>query len=204
MELVSPAESIFYVRELISKDLCRSIIEIYGRDPRKRPGHTVGSRGELQSQDVVKVSTDLDIDSEGEWATVYDELHRAVSHAVLSVAALFPSLQVCPLRCTGYKLQHYKKNEGYFKWHFDALGPGAWDRQLAVIVYLNSIDVGGETCFHRQNLKVKPVAGDALFFPTFWTHLHCGEIAQSDDKYIVSSFVNFVIPAADESPAQRR
>jgi hypothetical protein len=195
MELVSPADCIFYVRELVSKDLCRTVIENYERDPRKHPGHTVGSRGEKKSQDIVKVSTDLDINDEGDWAPVYQLLHGAVSHAVLSIAALFPSLQVWPLRCTGYKLQHYKKNEGYFKWHFDALGPGAWDRQLAVIVYLNSVAVGGETCFHRQSLKVKPVAGDALFFPTFWTHLHCGEIAESEDKYIVSSFVNFAIPA---------
>jgi hypothetical protein len=199
MELVSPADSIFYVRELISKDLCRTAIENYERDPRKRPGHTVGSRGEKKAHDVVKVSTDLDINTEGEWASVYEQLHGAVSHAVLSIAALFPSLRVWPLRCTGYKLQHYRKNEGYFKWHFDALGPGAWDRQLAVIVYLNSVAVGGETCFHRQNLKVKPIAGDALFFPTFWTNLHCGEIAESEDKYIVSSFVNFAIPADQQS-----
>jgi hypothetical protein len=201
MELVSPAECIFYVRGLISTDLCRTVIENYERDPRKHPGYTVGSRGEKKSQDIVKVSTDLDINDEGAWALVYGALHAAVSHAVLSIAALFPSLQVWPLRCTGYKLQHYKQNEGYFRWHFDALGPGAWDRQLAVIIYLNSVDVGGETCFHRQNLKVKPVAGDALFFPTFWTHLHCGEIAKSEDKYIVSSFVNFAIPADDPESA---
>jgi hypothetical protein len=111
------------------------------------------------------------------------------------VAAQFPSLRVFPLRCTGYKIQHYRKNEGHFKWHFDALGPGAWDRQLAMIIYLNSVEDGGETCFHRQNLRVKPVAGDALFFPTFWTHMHSGEIPRSEDKYIISSFVTFVIPA---------
>jgi hypothetical protein len=201
MELVSPADCIFYVRELLSKDLCRIIIDSYERDPRKHPGYTVGSRGERKSKDIVKVSTDLDINNEGHWAPAYEQLHGAVSHAVLSIAALFPSLQVWPLRCTGYKLQHYKKDEGHFRWHFDALGPGAWDRQLAVIVYLNSVEVGGETCFHRQNLRIKPVAGDALFFPTFWTHLHCGEIAKSEDKYVVSSFVNFAIPGAhDEQP----
>jgi 2-oxoglutarate-Fe(II)-dependent oxygenase superfamily protein len=70
-----------------------------------------------------------------------------------------------------------------------------------MILYLNSVEDGGETCFHRQNLKVKPVAGDALFFPTFWTHMHCGEIPKSEDKYIISSFVNFVIPAADQKSA---
>jgi hypothetical protein len=195
MEIVAAADCIFHVRELISRDLCHTIIEKFERDPDKHPGCTIGSRGERNSQDEVKVSTDLGISSEGVWTAVYDELHRVVSHAVLSIAAQFPSLQVWPLRCTGYKIQHYKKNEGRFKWHFDALGPGAWERQLAMIIYLNSVASGGETCFHRQNLKVRPVAGDAVFFPTFWTHMHCGETPTSEDKYIVSSFVAFDIPA---------
>ncbi len=199
MEIVAAAECIFYVRELLSKDLCHTIIEKYERDPGKHAGYTVGSRGEKKSQDDVKVSTDLGIEGQGAWTTVYDELHLAVSRVALSIAGQFPSLRVWPLRCTGYKIQHYKRNEGHFKWHFDALGPGAWERQLAVIVYLNSVEDGGETCFHRQNLQVKPVAGDALFFPTFWTHRHCGQIPKSEDKYVISSFVSFAIPAADQS-----
>jgi hypothetical protein len=197
MEIVAAAECIFYVKGLISKELCRTIIENYELDPGKHQGYTVSGRGAIKSQDDIKVSTDLGIETEGVWTAAYAELHLAVSRVVLSVAAQFPSLQVWPLRCTGYKIQHYKKNEGHFKWHFDALGPGAWDRQLAIVIYLNSVDDGGETCFHRQNLKVKPVAGDAVFFPTFWTHMHCGEIPKSEDKYVISSFVRFDIPTAD-------
>jgi hypothetical protein len=45
---------------------------------------------------------------------------------------------------------------------------------------------------------VKPVAGDALFFPPFWTHMHCGEVPRSEDKYVISSFVSFVIPVKGE------
>jgi 2-oxoglutarate-Fe(II)-dependent oxygenase superfamily protein len=201
MEIVTAAECIFYARELISKDLCRSIIDSYERDPRKHPGYTVSGRSEKKSLDDVKVSTDLGFTREGNWTAAHVELHLAVSGVVSTLAAQFPSLQVFPLRCTDYKIQHYKKNQGHFKWHFDALGPGGWERQLAVIIYLNSVEDGGETCFHRQNLKVKPVAGDALFFPTFWTHMHCGEIPRSDDKYIISSFVCFAIPAADQQTA---
>jgi 2OG-Fe(II) oxygenase superfamily len=201
MEIVTVAECIFYAKELISKHLCHTIIENYMRDPRKHPGYTVSGRSEKKSLEDVKVSTDLELRREGVWTAPHAELHSAVSRAVSSLAAQFPSLQVFPLQCTDYKIQHYRKNEGHFKWHFDALGPGAWDRQLAIIIYLNSVEDGGETCFHRQNLKVKPLAGDALFFPTFWTHMHCGEIPRSEDKYIISSFVNFAIPAADQKSA---
>lgn len=201
MEIVTAADCIFYAKELISKDLCQAIIENYTQDARKHLGYAVSGRSEYKSLDDVKVSTDLELSTEGVWAAVHAELHPAVSRVVASLAAQFPPLQVFPLRCTGYKIQHYKKGEGRFKWHFDALGPGAWDRQLAMIIYLNSVEDGGETCFHRQKLKIKPVAGDAVFFPTFWTHMHCGEIPRSEDKYVISSFVCFAIPAAEQKSA---
>jgi hypothetical protein len=201
MELVVIADCIFYVRELISKDLCQTLLDHYGQDTRKHAGFTLGSRGERRSNDEVKLSTDLEIRNEGDWAAAHTELHAAVTRVVMSLAAQFPSLQVWPLQWAGYKLQHYRKGEGHFKWHFDALGPGAWDRQLAMIIYLNCVAEGGETCFHRQNLKVKPVAGDALFFPPFWTHMHCGEIPRSEDKYIISSFVSFAVPAREHGSA---
>jgi prolyl 4-hydroxylase len=196
MELALIADSIFYVRELISEELCRTLIDSYTQDARKHPGFTLGSRGERKAHDEVKVSTDLAIQSEGAWAAAHGELHAAVTRVVMSLAAQFPALQVWPLQWSDYKLQHYRKDEGHFKWHFDALGPGAWERQLAMIIYLNSVAEGGETRFHRQQVNVKPVAGDALFFPTFWTHMHCGEVPKSEDKYIISSFVSFAIPPA--------
>jgi hypothetical protein len=200
MEIFARDECIFYVKALISPPLCRTFIDLYESDPRKHPGFTASPGGERQYEADVKISTDLDIETDGHWSAPFAELHSAVTTVILSIAAQFPSLQVAPLRCTGYKIQHYRKNEGQFKWHFDALGPGGWDRQLAVIVYLNSVADGGETRFHRQNLQIKPVAGDAVFFPTFWTHLHCGEIPRSEDKYVISSFIRFAIPGADNNP----
>ena len=201
MEIFAREECIFYVKELIPQQLCQSFIELYGNDPRKHPGYTASAAGESQLEVDVKVSMDLEVATDGIWTAPFAQLHSAVTTVILSIAAQFPSLQVSPLRCTGYKIQRYKQNEGHFKWHFDALGPGGWDRQLAVIIYLNSVADGGETSFHRQNLKIKPVAGDALFFPTFWTHLHCGEIPKSGDKYVISSFIRFAIPGTANKSA---
>jgi hypothetical protein len=133
------------------------------------------------------------------WSEAFSELNLAVNAALKTVVAQVPSLQIWPLSWTGYKIQHYTRHEGHFKWHFDALGPGTWDRQMAMVIYLNSVADGGETCFHRQKLKFKPVAGDAVIFPTFWTHAHCGEIPRSEDKYIISSFISFAIPAAEQA-----
>jgi hypothetical protein len=200
-EIVPAADFIFYVKELISKDLCQRIIENYQRDPRKHWGCTLSGHGKTRLQDEIKVSTDLEITRGGAWTEAFSELNLAVNIALKSVVAQVPSLQIWPLWWTGYKIQHYKKNEGHFKWHFDALGPGTWDRQMAMVIYLNSVQEGGETCFDLQNLKVKPIVGDALVFPTFWTHAHCGEIPRSEDKYIISSFITFAIPAEEQLTA---
>jgi len=201
MEIAPCAEFMFYVKELISKDLCARILDNYHADSRKRRGHTVGGGGRKQVQDEIKLSTDLEIARGGAWTATFNELNLAVNNALLTVVGSVPSLQIWPLQWTGYKIQHYKRNEGYFKWHFDALGPGTWERQMAMIIYLNSVQEGGETSFRLQNLKVKPVAGDALFFPTFWTHTHCGEIPRSEDKFIISSFISFAIPMAEQKTA---
>jgi len=193
MEVLIRNDSIFHVQDLISQDLCRRCIELYEQDPRKHAGYTTSPGGERQLEADVKVSTDVGVETDGVWKPVFVELHSAVTAVVQSIVAQFSALQVSPLQSTGYKIQHYQRNEGQFKWHFDAFGPGGWDRQLAVIIYLNSVEEGGETCFYRQNLRVKPVAGEALFFPPFWTHMHCGEIPRSRDKYIISSFIRFAL-----------
>jgi hypothetical protein len=198
-EIIPAVESIFYVKELLANDLCQTIIANYHRDPRKHPGYAISGGGEKKLHDDVKVSTDLEISREGTWAAAFEELNRAFDGTVRQLVAQVPSLQVWPLWWTGYKIQHYPKNQGHFKWHFDAAGPSTWHRQMAVVIYLNSVQEGGETCFHRQNLRIKPIAGDAVFFPTFWTHAHCGETPRSEDKYVITSFISFVIPAAEKN-----
>ena len=198
MQIGLAADNVFHVKELLSAELCRAIIGNYERDSRRHPGYVMRGRGEKELESDIKVSTDLVITPGGAWAAPFEELNRAVNAALEQITAQTPALQIWPLWWTGYKIQHYKKNEGHFKWHFDAIGPGTWERQLAMVIYLNTVEEGGETCFHQQNLQVKPIAGDALIFPTFWTHAHCGQIPRSDDKYIISSFVSFSIPKAEQ------
>jgi hypothetical protein len=201
MQVVPAPENIFYVKELLSQELCQAIIAMYERDPRRQPGCVLRGQGEKEHHDDIKLSTDLVITEGGLWTAAFEELNGAVNLALQRIVAQVPALQIWPLWWTGYKIQHYVKNEGHFKWHFDAIGPGTWERQLAMVIYLNSVEDGGETCFHRQDLNVKPIAGDAVFFPTFWTHAHCGQIPRSEDKYIISSFVSFAIPTAPQKGA---
>jgi hypothetical protein len=78
-ELVADAECIFYVKQLLSQELCRELIENYQRDEGKHPGHTLGSRGETKPHDPVKVSTDLAIPDAEPWTKAHEQVHSAVS-----------------------------------------------------------------------------------------------------------------------------
>ena len=84
----------------------------------------------------------------------------------------------------------YIKKKGYFKWHKDRglMKNKAKDRYLSAILYLNDVDIGGETEFKYQNKIIKPLKGQLLIFPSDWTYYHRGKIPESNDKYICNNF----------------
>jgi hypothetical protein len=130
MQIIPAADSIFYVKELLSKELCQTIITNYERDTHRHPGCVIRGRGEKELQDEIKVSTDLVISQDGAWTAAFGELNRAVNNALQQITAQTPSLQIWPLWWTGYKIQYYKKNEGHFKCTSmpsgRARGSGSW------------------------------------------------------------------------------
>lgn len=92
---------------------------------------------------------------------------------------------------TGYQLQKYNKNSGFYREHCDG---GAYtqypmyQRVLGIVIYLNSVESGGGTRFPLQDYTVQPVQGRASAFPANFTHPHIAEIPKSNDKYICSTF----------------
>ena len=61
-------------------------------------------------------------------------------------------------------------------------------RIATLLIYLNDVPSGGETCFPMQNVKIKPVQGRALMFPVGYTHPH--EVVKATSKrYIVQTWI---------------
>ena len=90
----------------------------------------------------------------------------------------------------GFVITKYIKKKGYFKWHKDRglMKTNERDRYLSAILYLNDVDIGGETEFKYQNKIIKPLKGQLLIFPSDWTYYHRGKIPESHDKYICNNF----------------
>src|SRR5580658_7053669 len=93
MEIFTRNDNIFYVKDLLSQELCHRCIELYESDPRKHPGHTTSAGGAKQLEVEVKVSTDLAVETDGIWAPVFAELHSAVTAVVQGIAAAVYRLQ---------------------------------------------------------------------------------------------------------------
>lgn len=100
-----------------------------------------------------------------------------------------PELNIC---ARDYSIRVYNKNEGYFKPHVDQDAGGTISRVFAIIMYLNDVTEGGETEFPHYSIKVKPEKGKVLIFPCNYLFPHQGNMPISNDKYIATSFINYI------------
>ena len=88
-------------------------------------------------------------------------------------------------------IQHYAPNEGFFGWHCERSSYQSHQRALVFMTYLNDVTDGGETEFYFQKLKIKPVKGKMVIWPTDFTHRHRGITSPTQDKYIATGWLNY-------------
>ena len=90
------------------------------------------------------------------------------------------------------RIKRYRAGRGNFLDHVDVGDYISARRFLVFFVYLNDVDVGGETEFPTFDLQVSPECGTILIFPATWTYLHRGNTPISNDKYILGSYKHYV------------
>ncbi len=90
------------------------------------------------------------------------------------------------------KIQKYEPGQGYHVWHCEADNMTNCRRMLVSVLYLNTVEEGGETEFLYQNMRVSPVQGTLVLFPTYWTHPHRGNPPLKGNKYIMNTWLEFM------------
>jgi hypothetical protein len=157
-----------------------------------------------------KLSEDLHYSEsvlESTWNDVDKQLDQRICQAITSAIAIYKQQyrhldNWIEVSDCGFQVQRYPKSFGYYRPHVDSF-PSPFstisDRVLAMVIYLNDVDYGGETNFPLHEVAVTPKAGRIVFFPATWTHPHESRVPISSDKWIISSFINNVQPMNVES-----
>jgi hypothetical protein len=188
VQIVAEQEFIV-VYQALDAAQCRAVIEQFEQDPAKWRGK-VGQPGVGVAQATgIKDSWDLEILDQGAWQPLFRSIHPKIMACFADYLSRSPILQSFDLQATGYKIQAYRRHEGYFRWHSDSAAPDTRNRVAAMVLFLNDVAEGGETEFFHQGVKITPRAGQLLMFPTGWTFMHCGQVPVSGDKYIIQSFL---------------
>ena len=187
------------IPDIIPLDTCSELIESCKEDFQKLfyPGPT------LAGVDT-SIKWTMDFDFSGHQAREkgcdYDKyrafemrIYRSLWAAVSLYVEEFQEIRMAPnLYDTGYRLQKYNMEKGYYRSHHDG---APWDpeptslRVLGAVMYLNTVERGGETSFPLHGLKIKATAGSVALFPANWTHPHQSCVPITNDKWIVSSFI---------------
>lgn len=115
----------------------------------------------------------------------------AVYECTFAYVRSMGQINMAPLQVEQLDFMKYEKGEGFYGNHVDAGSKALHHRILSILVYLNDVEVGGETNFPLQNKKVKPEAGKVAIFPSFFSFVHGSNKTVSASKYVLVSFSSF-------------
>lgn len=91
-----------------------------------------------------------------------------------------------------FRVKRYTGGTGQqFGDHVDVGDLASSKRYLAFLFYLNDDFEGGNTIFHPAT-AITPVRGSVVIFPPMWMYPHRGSPVVSGNKYIMSSYLNFI------------
>ena len=175
----SPSYMISYQMD---KDLCDRIVEDFDSRENRATVDKLRGYSRLNNQ-----SMDQDLMTEyiSDLEKVFQEYRKEYkwSYVMGTSWSFFPP----------FNLQKYYPGDSYSPTHIEEGGPreGKIQRILAFTTYLNDIEVGGETEFIYQGIKVKPKKGLTIIWPAGWTHPHHGLPAPEETKYIATGWAGY-------------
>ena len=146
------------------------------------------------NSDNIKSSIDITIRPNDLQIEEYKFLNKYIETLNIMLLKYFEKYKILSnfkLDMGAFNIQKYNKG-GHFKGvHSERMGVFNMDRVFAWMTYLNHVEEGGSTFFPHFDLRIKPEKGRTLIWPAEWTHAHCGEIVESNEKYIITGWFEF-------------
>jgi len=187
-----------------SKEFCEDLIKWFEYNNKEGSG---GGKKTQSRQEIENGISKTEKDSEIYWLgfdssrmlTRNDILLAEFNKIVWKAYAKFKTVYGAGLDQLGLhklspsiKIQRYKPTQGYHVWHPEVTNQETGGRILVCLLYLNTVEEGGETEFLYQKMRVPAVQGTLAMFPTTWTHLHRGNPPFKGNKYVINTWLEFV------------
>jgi len=174
----------------LQKQKCDLIINFFEKNTLL---HRQGLVGE-KLDPTRKKSTDLFL-SKSDW--IYSHFKEQLNDSIKKYKNKYPFIDNGLIHwniSNGFKIQRYNPKEGYFYLHCENDGyPGQIQKRvLSWMIYLNDVKDGGYTEFPYQNKKIQPRCGDIIIWPAYFTHPHRGIKSNTQTKYIVTGWCEFI------------
>ena len=90
------------------------------------------------------------------------------------------------------RLQKTRTGQGFHMWHYESSELSTSNRVIAWSLYLNTVKEGGETEFLYYKKRINPIEGRLVIWPAGFTHTHRGNTPLSNDKYIITGWLEFM------------
>jgi hypothetical protein len=172
----------------VARELCAQIIACFERDPaRKASAVIIDGKPQLhQFRTGTQLAISLDVPEWKElFMTIVPALRATMESYMAKHKGLADLVQYEGLDCTLPMIERVDAGQG-FDWHYDGTKT-TWKRVVAGLLYLNTINEGGQTEF-SDGLLVQPECGKIVLFPPHWTHFHRGVTPIRETKYVMSYF----------------
>ena len=138
---------------ILPASICDETITKFDNDPRRfegvvgSPDHGGGVRTDIKTSTDLRISKLANTDQS--WKRYVDILGNTYLGAIKKYSGDVPSMQylVGKMGITGFQIQCYPPNEGHYTEHVDANSMLASLRVLSGVIYLNTVEEGGETSF---------------------------------------------------------
>ena len=124
----------------------------------------------------------------------FDAYFSALGNFAADYMDCFPHLRSHTRSCSineSPNIQHYPPRGGFLEEHYENAGPAVAKRVLTFQSFLNDIAEGGGTHFVYQKFTARPSKGKTVLWPAGYTHVHRGEVAPHEDKYIITGWWSY-------------
>ena len=200
---------IYTKKNILSLELCKNFINTFNKSEDTFEGITSADEygysfeGSLKAKKSTDITFDPSFKDHPQWGELLKPMIFLLKQQVKNYQSKYFKIKdekrkeiisVVPdshLKIDPYfNMQYYKPEEGFYNWHSERSCINNTTRILTWMFFLNDVTDGGGTQFYHQNHTEPAEQGKIVIFSSDYIHTHRGEVSKTEDKYILTGWVN--------------